>query len=70
VIAGAPAFAQGVGDAAGYYGAPRIQATSPAREFIDHSTHARPGSAPASPAERIQIERQSVPSSAFSNSGS
>lgn len=65
-----PALAQGAGDAAGYIETAPIQAPSQTREFMDHAGHVRHGSAPVSPAERLQIDRQAVPSSAFSDSAS
>ena len=59
----APAFAQGVGDAAGYVGAPAISTVAPVqpREFT-----ARHAYSPA--LGEVQVDREAVPSSAFSSS--
>lgn len=65
-----PALAQGAGDAAGYVEIAPIQVPSQTREFMDHAGHVRHGSASVSPTERLQIDRQAVPSSAFSDSAS
>lgn len=65
LAAAAPAFAQGVGDASGYFGAPAITTAAPvqAREF----TARQPGAfAPA--IGQVQVDRGQVPSSAFSTS--
>lgn len=59
----APAFAQGVGDASGYFGAPAVTTAAPvqAREFTARHTRAY---APA--IGEVQVDRGQVPSSAFS----
>lgn len=61
----APAFAQGVGDASGYFGAPAISAAAPVqpREFTARQSH---GYAPS--IGQVQVDRGQVPSSAFSTS--
>ena len=58
-----PASAQGVGDAAGYVGAPAISTAAPVqpREFT-----ARHAYSPV--LGEVQVDREAVPSSAFSSS--
>jgi hypothetical protein len=65
-LAAAPAFAQGAGDAAGFIETPAVTTYAPnqPREFTARTPH----SAPLAPTQWNMIDREAVPSSAFSSS--
>jgi len=73
-LAISPSFAQGGSDASGYVDTARIQTRMWRGDDVVHTGSVlrtrRPGLITVSPAERIQIDRQAVPSSAFSGSRS
>ncbi|QCI66036.1 hypothetical protein [Phreatobacter stygius] len=69
-LAMAPALAHRISDTTGQTGARHTRGAAPTGACLNCADNDRSRSISVSPAERIQIDRQAVPSSAFSDSGS